>query len=208
VIALGDEQAYLWGTGAGADSRAGRTLERIQGMLGLEGVLAAREQGGRDPRDRVQLLAWGEDAPPARRVDRPWPGQLPDPAPATVLTVPLPLQVLDAGGAPVVVGRRLAMSAPPTWVRLEADPRDPVARAAHRHPSSGRVGGPPGPVWEAPQPVESWAGPWPVVERWWSEDAARRVYLQVVLRGGEGNAERALLVAFAGGQWRLEAVYD
>jgi protein ImuB len=51
--------------------------------------------------------------------------------------------------------------------------------------------------------VDAWAGPWPVVERWWSEDASRQAYLQVALRDG-----RAVLVASRQGQWTLEAVYD
>jgi protein ImuB len=51
--------------------------------------------------------------------------------------------------------------------------------------------------------VDAWAGPWPVVERWWSEDASRRAYLQVALRDG-----RAVLVASRQGLWTLEAVYD
>lgn len=235
VIPLGSEQAYLWGGVSGADDRARRALERIQGLLGLEGVLSAREQGGRSPRDRVQLLAWGQEAQPARRIEHPWPGQIPDPAPATVLPVPAPLQVLDAGGSPVTVDRRLRVSAPPTWVRFEADPRDAVAQAAHRHPSSGHVGGDDGPVWDVPQPVEAWAGPWPVVERWWSEDSSRRAYMQIALRGGGGEARGgeahgaegrgggrrdvdrrdvdgrgagAILAAFTGGRWQLEAVYD
>lgn len=208
VVALGSEQAYLWGGVSGADARARRTLERIQGLLGAEGVLSAREQGGRAPRDRVQVLAWGQEAEPARRIEHPWPGQIPDPAPATVLPVAAPLQVLDAGGSPVSIDRRLRLSAPPTWVRFEADPRDHVARAAHRHPSSGHVGGDAGPVWDAPIPVEAWAGPWPIAERWWSEDASRRAYVQIALRAADGGVGSAVLAAFAGGQWQLEAVYD
>jgi protein ImuB len=125
-----------------------------------------------------------------------------------VLTVPLEVHVLDAGGSPVRVDRRLAVSAPPTWVRLQADPRDRVARAAHRHPSSGHVGGDDGPVWTSPLPVEAWAGPWPIVERWWSWEASRRAFLQLAMRGEDGQTEVALLVALHEGRWMLEAVYD
>ncbi|WP_082110129.1 DNA polymerase Y family protein [Demequina phytophila] len=207
VVPLGSEQAYLWGGVSGADSRAHRALERVQGLLGLEGVLAVAEQGGRSPRDRAHLAPWGQEAPPARAIAHPWPGRIPDPPPATVPPVARPALVLDAGGAPVAVSQRLAVSAPPTWVRLEADPSDERARAANRHPSSGHVGHVDGPVWDRPRPVESWAGPWPVSERWWSEDASRQAYLQVALRDGEG-AVIAVLLAYGGGEWRLEAVYD
>ncbi|WP_228372955.1 DNA polymerase Y family protein [Demequina subtropica] len=207
VVPLGAEQSYLWGGVSGADSRAHRALERVQGLLGLEGVLAVAEQGGRSPRDRALMAPWGQEAPPARAIAHPWPGRIPDPPPATVPPVARPALVLDAGGSPVTISRRLAISAPPTWVRLEADASDERARAANRHPSEGHVGRLVGPVWDRPRPVESWAGPWPVSERWWSEDASRRAYVQVALRDGE-DAVTAVLLAYGGGEWALEAVYD
>ena len=208
VVPLGKEQAFLWGGSSGADARAHRALERIQGLLGADGVLAVAEQGGRSPRDRVHVLAWGQEGAPPRRIEHPWPGHLPEPAPATVLPIPHDIQVLDAGGTPVRIDRRLAMSAPPTWVRLQADPRDVKARAAHRHPSSGHVGGGDGPVWASPLPVEAWAGPWPVAERWWSDDASRRAYLQIAVRDEHGERDLAVLVAFTEARWVLEAIYD
>ncbi|MDN4473109.1 DNA polymerase Y family protein [Demequina zhanjiangensis] len=208
VVALGDEQSYLWGGSSGGDARARRALERLQGLLGIDGVIAVAEQGGRSPRDRVHALAWGQEGQAPRRIEHPWPGRIPEPAPATVLPVSAPIQVLDAGGTPVVVDRRLAVSAPPTWVRLPADPRDAIARAAHRHPSSGHVGGDDGPVWERARPVEAWAGPWPVAERWWAPDADRRAYMQLALQTPEGEPGLAILAAFSGGRWQLEALYD
>lgn len=207
VVPLGQEQSFLWGGTSGADARAHRAMERLQGLLGPEGVLAVSEQGGRTPRDRVHALAWGQEGEPPRRVSHPWPGRIPDPAPATVLASAVEVHVLDAGGSPVRIDGRLAVSAPPTWVRLQADPGDRVARAAHRHPSSGRVGGGDGPVWGAPLPVEAWAGPWPIVERWWSAGASRRAFLQVLLRDDAGGGT-ALLIALHEGRWMWEAVYD
>lgn len=203
VVPLGSEQSYLWGGVSGADSRAQRTLERVQGLLGPDAVLAVREQGGRSPRERVLALPWGQELTEERRLAHPWPGRIPDPPPATVLVTPAPAQVLDAGGAPVSIDRRLGLSAPPTWVRLEADPNDEAARAANRHPASGHVGRVKGPVWDRPRPVEAWAGPWPIAQRWWSADASRRAYMQVMLRDGP-----AVLLAFTGGEWVLEGVYD
>jgi len=203
VLPLGAEQSYLWGGVSGADSRAQRTVERVQGLLGPDGVLAVSEQGGRSPRERVLALPWGQEAAQSRALAHPWPGRIPDPPPATVLETPAPVQVLDAGGAPVTIDRRLAISAPPTWVRLEADPTDELARAANRHPASGHVGQLKGPVWDRPRPVDAWAGPWPVAQRWWSADASRSAYMQVTLQDGP-----AVLVAFRGGEWELEAIYD
>jgi protein ImuB len=66
--------------------------------------------------------------------------------------------VLDAGGGPVSVDARLAVSAAPAWVT---------------------VGGAP------PARVTGWAGPWPVDERWWAPAEARRVArFQVSLADG------------------------
>jgi protein ImuB len=54
--------------------------------------------------------------------------------------------------------------------------------------------------------VASWAGPWPVDERWWNPEAARHVVrCQVVdVRG------RAYLVSgtMPAGTWQVEAIYD
>ncbi len=176
VVGGGAEQTFLWGGVSGADARAHRAMGRIQGIQGAEAVLLAEEQGGRDPRDRVAYVPWGQVGTPSRRLERPWPGQLPDPAPATVLAPPEPVRLLDAGGRDVVVTERLGVSAPPTWLA------------------------PPG---EEALPVDAWAGPWPLAERWWAEDASRRAYLQVAL--GDG---RTFLVASRRGEWTLEAVYD
>ena len=206
VVPLGAEQSYLWGGISGADSRAQRAVERIQGLLGPDGVVAVREQGGRSPRERVLALPWGQEATESRALAHPWPGAIPDPAPATVPPAPMSVQVLDAGGAPVTVDRRLALSAPPTWMRLQADPRDELALAANRHPSQGHVGQLKGPVWDRPQPVDSWAGPWPIAQRWWTQDGSRSAYLQVALRDQESTT--AVLVAFRSGEWELEAIYD
>jgi len=203
VVPLGSEHSYLWGGISGADSRAQRTVDRIQGLIGPEGVLAVREQGGRSPRERVLASPWGQELTEQRRLAHPWPGRIPDPPPATVLVAPAQAQVLDAGGAPVVIDRRLGLSAPPTWVRLEADRADQQALAAHRHPASGHVGRVTGTVWDRPRPVEAWAGPWPIAQRWWSEQSSRHAYLQVTLRDGP-----AVLLAFTGGCWMLDGVYD
>jgi protein ImuB len=183
VVAAGAEQDFLWGgvsgADAGANSRAHRAMERIQGLVGAESVFVAEEQGGRTPRDRALVVPWGQEPRGVRRVDLPWPGRLPDPAPATVLAAPEPIGLLDAGGRAVSVTERLYVSAPPTWAVLDGES---VA-------------------------VDAWAGPWPVVERWWSEDGARRAFLQVALSDG-----RAVLVACRAahdsGAWALEAVYD
>jgi protein ImuB len=111
------------------------------------------------------------------RVEGPWPGALPTPSPAWVHHDPVPAELVDADGESLSVSGRGALSAPP--VRLSAD------------------GGP----W---LDVIAWAGPWPLVERWW--DAARwrrRARLQLVTVDGH-----ARLATLERGAWKVEATYD
>lgn len=180
VAAAGAEQGRLWGGASGTDLRAHRAVHRIQGLLGSEAVLGAAVQGGREVRDQVHLVPWGEDVPSPRPVDQPWPGRLPPPAPATVLTEPQLVQVCDADGRRVEVDARLQVSGEPDVVWW---------------PPAGGV--------EREARVTGWAGPWPVVQRWWADGAARQVYLQATLNDGH-----AVLLALRGGVWRLEALYD
>ncbi|HEX6302531.1 MAG TPA: hypothetical protein VF148_18940 [Acidimicrobiia bacterium] len=64
---------------------AERALTRAQALLGPEGVLQARAQGGRMPAERVAWSRWGEpETAEERDVEAPWPGTTPSPAPALV----------------------------------------------------------------------------------------------------------------------------
>lgn len=175
VVAVGAEQGRLWGDPSGGDRRAHRALHRVQGLLGADSVLGAVVQGGRDLRDQVHLVPWGEETPPARPADAPWPGRLPPPAPATVLQEPEAVRLLGADGLPVQVDARLELSAEPATL--------------HRG--------------QATHVVDGWAGPWPVVQRWWGPHPERAVYLQAVTDEGH-----ALLLALRGGAWTVEARYD
>ncbi|MFF0655437.1 DNA polymerase Y family protein [Micromonospora tulbaghiae] len=88
----------------------------------------------------------------------PWPGRIPPPSPAVVLPAPLPADVRDAAGEPVVVSARLAVSAAPARLTV----------------GDGR-----------PAEITGWAGPWPVDERWWAPaEARRRARFQVCLADG------------------------
>ncbi|MGH4018944.1 MAG: DNA polymerase Y family protein, partial [Pseudonocardiaceae bacterium] len=63
-----------------------------------------------------------------------------------------------------------------------------------------------------PRRVLSWAGPWPVTERWWEPGGGRRcARLQAVLDaepGGEPGEPLAVLLARTGGRWQVEGVYE
>jgi protein ImuB len=92
------------GDDAASDLEASRALARAQALVGPEGVLQARPQGGRRPGEQVQWHRWGEPAPAPERDPRaPWPGRLPGPSPALVPPAPRPLEVEWDEGSPVRV---------------------------------------------------------------------------------------------------------
>lgn len=168
-------QPGLWGEPGRGQHRASRAMSRVQGLLGAESVLTVVLRGGRSPVDRVRLVPWGEERP--QMESAPWPGQLPPPAPATVLPEPEPASVRDARERPVTVSARLALSAAPACL---------IIGGGH------------------PVEITGWVGPWPVDERWWAPDEARRsARFQVTLADG-----RALLLVLSAGAWTVEAVYD
>ncbi|MEU8243811.1 DNA polymerase Y family protein [Actinoplanes missouriensis] len=116
----------------------------------------------------------------------PWPGRIPRPSPAIVLPEPLPAVVRDADGHPVGVSARLELTGTPATLT--------VGKSAEKGPGKGAERG----------VITGWAGPWPVDERWWApEEARRRARFQVTTEDG-----RALLLSLAQGHWCVEAIYD
>ncbi|MDM4763159.1 DNA polymerase Y family protein [Galbitalea sp. SE-J8] len=188
VDPIGQHEQGLWG--GGPDERVHRGMTRVQSMLGHGGVLQAVVGGGRSVADRQVLVPWGDPTDEApdlavRPPARPWPGRLPDPAPATVFAVRHPVSVFAADGALVAIDDRGALSAPP-------------ARMA----TGSRV-----------RALTAWAGPWPVDERWWDAAAARRAHrFQVV--DDAGSAWLLVLEmprradTTAAPEWFLEGRYD
>lgn len=185
-------QEGLWGQTGRGERQAGRAALRIQGLLGADGVLAPVAEGGRAPRDRIRLVAWGDELSPVRDPDAPWPGQIPRPLPARVPPEPVPVRLLGADGVPVRVDERGRLSGVPDTVLDVASPGQGAA-AGDAHDGPGGVA--------RRLAVSGWAGPWPVVERWWTGQAERH-YLQVT---GGGHA---LLLAGDGQDWWVEGVYD
>jgi protein ImuB len=179
-------QRGLWGETGEDDERAGRALVRVQGMLGPDGVLTGVLEGGRSPADRIRLVPWGEDRTPVRAVSSPWPGRLLAPSPSRVPARLRPAEVLDDSGRVVGVSGRGVLTGVPYRVAVDGRP---------------------------PRRVLSWAGPWPVEERWWEPGGRRRcARLQAVLDaepGGRDDGEPlAVLLARAEGRWRVEGIYE
>ncbi|MDQ1654362.1 MAG: protein ImuB, partial [Cryptosporangiaceae bacterium] len=179
IVEYGGLQLGLWGDVGESDERAHRVLARVQGMLGPAAVLTAVLGGGRGPDDRVRFVPWRDERTP-ERPDAPWPGRLPSPSPAEILTEPVPAVVLAADGSAVGVTGRAEVTAAPASVSVQGGPR---------------------------RAIRAWAGPWPVEERWWDPPAARRRARFQVLADDPAAGQVALLLSVANGSWWAEAIY-
>lgn len=156
----GGQQTSLLDAATAPTPAVVRALTRVQGMLGPDAVLVAVPAGGRDPARWVRTVPWdpaGVGTDPSATARPPWPGRLPTPSPATVLTDPSPAEVVDASGTAVTVSGRGVVSGDPHRVRVASGP------------------------WHT---VVGWAGPWPADERWWEPDGRRRARFQLAVEGG------------------------
>lgn len=136
------------------DARVHHRFTQVQSRLGHTGVGTAELCGGRLLAERQRFIPWGTEH--CGRPSGPWPGALPAPRPTTVFPEPPPVELLDATGEAVRVGRDDLLTAPPALLRVEARPRT----------------------------VRSWSAPWLLRERWW-EGRPARARLQLVTEGGE-----------------------
>jgi len=176
VVRAHGRQLGLWGDAVVSD-RVARAALRVQAMLGHGAVTRPVPSGGRGPAEQATLVPFGDTRDPERPPDRPWPGRIPVPVPATVCQDPLPARVTDGTGAPVTVTGRAQVSAAPARMSAGTGP------------------------WLA---ITAWAGPWPVAERWWRPQAARRrARFQLVTEDGA-----AWLAAVQDSRWQIEARYD
>jgi len=160
-----------------ADERAATVLARLQGLLGFDAVNLAVLCGGRGPTEWARLVPWGEPRPAPYDATPPWPGRLPAPHPTVVHDPVLPARVVDGTGADVLLDEHGAISVAPQRLSVRG----------------GR-----------PTAITSWAGPWPVHERWW--DPVAHVSLarfQIVTADGV-----ARLMATGEGRWWIEGTYD
>ncbi|MGA7835797.1 MAG: hypothetical protein WCA31_11380 [Acidimicrobiales bacterium] len=171
---LFEEQQGFFGQRGAEDDRAEAAVHRVRRRLGAESIVVAKLHGGRGPEDRATLVPWGSPSANERDV-APWPGRLAAPSPATTLAHPVPLQLRDGANRAVALNARGVLSAEPTAVIFSSPLRREI-------------------IW--------FAGPWPIVERWWSR-RRRRAHLQMVLASGE-----ALLVVAESSRWWLVGIYD
>jgi protein ImuB len=182
VDSTANHEQGLWGSGP--DERIHHGLTRVQSMLGHEGVLTAVIGGGRMLADRQILVPWG-DAPAGdgvvltRAQAEPWPGSLAGLAPSTVFRERHPVSLVAEDGSPIDVDGRGVVSGAPAQF-------SPTGRPADL------------------RPVEAWAGPWQVSERWWDPEHARNLH-RFQLVDVDGNA---WLLALDDHHWWAEGRYD
>jgi protein ImuB len=206
----GGRQLGFWG-GATDDEGVARTLARVQGLLGPDGVVTAVLGGGRSPAEQVRLVPWGDPREPSR------PGRPHELAGE---------RAAEGAGGPAVplrrrgrTGRRSPVGIEiPAWpgqipgpapalVHVAPPPAEVCDAAGEAVTVSGRgvLSADPAAISIAGggwQRVEGWSGPWPVEERWW-DTGRRRARLQVAVAGGAAH-----LLNREAGRWWVEATYD
>ena len=197
-----------------ADRQAVRAIARLTTLTSEQAVTVPVWRGGRLAADRYRWVpatmvdlehrsvgpspnhptvrhraraAAGGRAGGADPAAGPWPGALPPPSPATVYHDRRPAEVLDAGGLSVRVSARGIVSARPATLRLPVEGGAGVERS-----------------------IVAWAGPWPVEERWWDPDRARRIarFQVVVTDGGSRADHEAFVVEVEQQRWWISARYD
>ena len=176
--AAGHEES-LWGN-AHRDATLHHTVSSLQGKLGHQAVARAVIRPGHHARDQQDTIAWG-DHPAGDNTDRDtrWVGQLPSPHPATVFATPVPATLLDERGRPV--------TALPVGSGLSSPPHRLVSGKSTRL-------------------VSAWAGPWPVMHRWWETRTTGSVHrLQLLDESGMGWLVTTDQDASG---WVIEARYD
>jgi protein ImuB len=176
-------QLGFWGGRAENIDTVARTVARVQGLLGAEAVRVPEARAGRSPQEQIvtvpaDAVDLGRDhIVAADSAGDSWPGALPGPPPVRVHDPPVPAEVVDATGAAIAVDARAQLSAAPAVLVVDG---------------------------AAPLTVGSWAGPWPLDERWWDpERQRRRARMQMVT-----DDQVARLVVIEGGRWWVEATYD
>ena len=176
-------QLGLWGARSQADEDAHRAVAELTGSLGAHAVRVPLWRGGRDPAEAFELtpaaLVDLERRADAVEVSHEWSGALPSPSPSIVFDDRGEIDVRDAHDRHVSVSGRHELSAPPTHVIID--------RRRCR--------------------VCSWAGPWPIEERWWDGVRRRRIVRMQLVIEDRPQTHKAVVVVLDNGRWGLSAQY-
>ncbi|ADD42620.1 DNA polymerase Y family protein [Stackebrandtia nassauensis] len=170
-------QDGLWGQMGDGLELADGSATKVQDLFGPEAVLHPVPQGGRNLDDRIAPTVWNQEPLPTDPVNRPWPDSYPAPYPHTVYPAPPRVRLETSTGEAITVSGRGVLSGSPAHVVL---------------PNGRRL------------PIQAWAGPHPLDERWWDPARAHRAArLQLLLEDG-----RAVVLVRSEEVWRMEAGYD
>lgn len=182
-------QLKLWGGTTQTDETATQAIGRLSELLGSSAVQIAKWQGGRDLLDSYELVS----ATHVQTIDNAnsdkqltvakWRGALPTPSPSVVYNEPVQVQINDQHGKLLSVSARHELSASPVVVI--------IGTTSYK--------------------VISWAGPWPVEERWWDTARGRRlVRLQLVcekITVKDTPQISAMLAILEHSEWTVAAIY-
>ena len=184
------QQLRLWGGSTQTDETATQAIGRLSELLGSSAVQVAKWQGGRDVLDSYELVSAthaqtiGSASSHEQISAQKWRGALPNPSPSVVYSEPIQVQINDQFGKLLSVSARHELSASPVVV---------IIGATHYN-------------------VNSWAGPWPVEERWWDSARSRRlVRLQLVCEKITADSVPQILAMLAileHGEWTVAAIYS
>lgn len=192
VRLLDAEQQGLWGSRREHDERAWRAVTQALAVHPDVNVTVPEWRGGRDvasafvrvPVDTVDLrdkVACVRRVTTGNGVPEQWSGVLPVPSPSTVYTVPIPVRLCDPKGGDVMVSGRHELTGVPDSVRSDT----------------------------ATNTVLSWAGPWPVEERWWDPRRRRRMArMQVLVEDQRTHLRKVLLLVVENKKWAVAATYN
>ena len=196
-------QEELWGGSRERDERAARAVTMVLSIHPQVTATVIEWTGGRstatqfedvDARvvDLADSMAAQQRVREGRGVARQWRGALPRPLPTTVFAPALKVQLLDQRQCPVFVTGRHELSASPTFVVIEARH---IAKAQAVKPGTFAIA--------------TWAGPWPVEERWWDPMRRRRLARLQVVVGAEhtGGDDTVYLLSAEQREWSLVALY-
>ncbi|QPK82060.1 DNA polymerase Y family protein [Schaalia sp. ZJ405] len=208
---LAVNMATLWGR-EDSHEKILRTGERIQSLLGVDGLTVPHLHGGMDPRARITQIPWGTRAPVLGHREGEWEGSVTE-APDTLCDRPIPVEVFPRSMRPAVrVDRRGMLTGEPERMVLRArsgaqnseeTQREDAAwaeRVLHDEIFAGR----------STTPITMTDGPWVIHGRWW-EDAntteekddveGKRAYIRVLTAQGVD-----ILLVFRKGGWAIEGI--
>lgn len=157
-----------------SDPRVHHMFSRIQRFVGQKGVLTGTTLKGRLAKETQMMTPWGDKKD--QQLPGPLPGALPSPLPGTIFSHPQKVSLIGKNGNRIEISPRSELSSAPALI----------------------IHGP------HSLKIDSWAGPWPIWEKWWRSDESRFAYrLQIVDSEGMG-----WLICSDGSAWSLEARYD